>query len=360
MRYILFFSLLIFQSTMTNVLRERLAKGPLVCAEGYLFEMERRGYLKAGGFVPEVILEHPEVVKQLHYDFVHAGSDVVLTFTYYAHREKLRLIGREEDLEKINRTALRIARNVARDTKTLFAGNICNTNIYNNNDKKSAEECLAMFDEQVRWAKEEGADFVVAETFSFLGEALLALNVIKKYGLPSVVTLALHKDGITRDGYTPEEACKKLEEAGVDVVGLNCMRGPDTMLPALGKIRKICKGFIAGLPVAYHTTEQAPTFFSLTDPLKRHSDDVRSFPTHLDPFVCTRYEIEQFTKKAYAMGIRYLGVCCGAGPHHIRAMANALNKKVAASKYNEDMSQHYALGNKESLLKENKIFVDRL
>ena len=60
------------------------------------------------------------------------------------------------------------------------------------------------------------------------------------------------------------------------------------------------------------------------------------------------------------MGIRYLGVCCGAGPHHIRAMANALNKKVAASKYNEDMSQHYALGNKESLLKENKIFVDRL
>src|SRR5262249_6588218 len=85
---------------------ERLAAGPVICAEGYLFEFERRGYLQAGAFVPEVVLEHPELVEELHRELVHAGSDVVEAFTYYAHREKLRLIGREKDLEPMNRAAL--------------------------------------------------------------------------------------------------------------------------------------------------------------------------------------------------------------------------------------------------------------
>src|SRR6516162_7938947 len=111
-------------------LLERLDTEPVVCAEGYLFEFERRGYLQAGAFVPEVVLEHPELVENLHREFVHAGSDVVEAFTYYAHREKLKIIGREKDLERINREALRIARKVARSTGTLFAGNICNSNIY--------------------------------------------------------------------------------------------------------------------------------------------------------------------------------------------------------------------------------------
>src|ERR671939_1971910 len=109
-------------------LLERLEQGPVICAEGYLFECERRGYLQAGAFVPEVVLEHPEVVAQLHREFVHAGSDVVEAFTYYAHREKLRLIGREHDLEPLNHTALELARTVARETGALFAGNVSNTN----------------------------------------------------------------------------------------------------------------------------------------------------------------------------------------------------------------------------------------
>src|SRR5437660_12936022 len=91
----------------------RLSRGAVICAEGYVFELERRGYLQAGAFVPEVVLEHPEVVAQLHRDFVHAGSDVVEALTYYTHREKLRIIGREQDLEPINRRALEIAKTVA-------------------------------------------------------------------------------------------------------------------------------------------------------------------------------------------------------------------------------------------------------
>src|SRR5579884_468482 len=99
---------------------ERLAEGPVICAEGYLFECERRGYLQAGAFVPEVVLENPHVVAELHREFVHAGSDVVEAFTYYAHREKLRIIGREGDLEPMNRAALAIAKEVADETGALL------------------------------------------------------------------------------------------------------------------------------------------------------------------------------------------------------------------------------------------------
>ena len=115
---------------LSRDLMGRLARGAVICAEGYVFELERRGYLQAGAFVPVVLTEHPEVVEQLHMDFVHAGSDVTQALTYYVHREKLRVIGREQDLLKMNRKALAIAKKVARRTGTLFAGDICNTNIY--------------------------------------------------------------------------------------------------------------------------------------------------------------------------------------------------------------------------------------
>ncbi len=143
-------------------LLERLAQGPVICAEGYLFEFERRGYLQAGAYVPEIVLERPDLVEALHREFVHAGSDVVEAFTYYAHRAKLRMVGREGDLAKINRTALRIARKVARSTGTLLAGDICNTSIYDPNESKSHNQARRIFDEQIEWAVEAGVDFIVS------------------------------------------------------------------------------------------------------------------------------------------------------------------------------------------------------
>src|SRR6201984_611368 len=97
-----------------------LRSGPVVCAEGYLFECERRGYLQAGAFVPEVVLDHPEVVEELHREFVHAGSDVVEAFTYYGHREKLRVIGKEDILEPLNRQGLALPAQGARGNRTLL------------------------------------------------------------------------------------------------------------------------------------------------------------------------------------------------------------------------------------------------
>ncbi len=215
---------------------ERLADGPVICAEGYLFELERRGYLQAGAFVPEVVSDHPDVVRQLHQDFVHAGSDVVEALTYYAHREKMRLIGREDELEPMNRQALRIAKDVAAETGALVAGNICNTNIYDPDDAAGQAKIRDLYAEQMEWIVDEGVDFVIAETFPWQGEAELALDAIKQSGLPAVVTYAIHRDGLTREGNTPAQACKTLEDQGAAVVGLNCTRGPETMLPILQEI----------------------------------------------------------------------------------------------------------------------------
>jgi betaine-homocysteine S-methyltransferase len=339
-------------------LMERLERGPVICAEGYLFELERRGYLQAGGFVPEVVLEHPEMVAGLHREFVHAGSDVVEAFTYYAHREKLRLIGREELLERINREALRIAGEVAAASDALLAGNVCNTNVWTG--AESREAVRAMFEEQVAWAVEADVDFVIAETISWLGEALTATEVIKEAGLPAVVTVTAHRDPDMRDGVAPAEACRRLEAAGADVVGLNCSRGPQTMLPLLGEIREAVSVPIAALPVPYRTSEQQPSFQSLEDTTAQDLPGGRPFPTALDPFTCTRYEIADFAIAAHELGVSYLGVCCCAAPHHIRAMAEALGRTPPASRYTADMSKHAYLGSDDTLRDEYRDYVERL
>ena len=341
-------------------LLERLARGPVICAEGYLFELERRGYLQAGAFVPEVVMEHPEVVAQLHEEFLHAGSDVVEAFTYYAHREKLRLIGREHELEPINRQALNIAAEVARRHGALLAGDICNTNVFEASDSHAAASVRSMFEEQVAWAVEAGADFIIGETFSWAQEALVALEAIRQTGLPAVITLAIHREPVTREGWTPEEACKRLEDAGAAVVGLNCIRGPRTMLPLLGPVREAVSGHVAALPVPYRTHDHEPSFQSLTDPACNCIPDGRPFPTALDPFTCNRYELAEFARAAHELGVSYLGVCCGAGPHHIRAVAEALGRTPPASRYSPDMSRHAFLGSDSSLKRENLDYASKL
>src|SRR2546430_16798204 len=85
-------------------LLERLVVGPVICAEGYLFEFERRGYLQAGAYVPEGVLEHPGLVQGPHRGFVHARSDVVEAFTYYPHRGQLQIGRAAKNLAESHRT----------------------------------------------------------------------------------------------------------------------------------------------------------------------------------------------------------------------------------------------------------------
>ncbi len=314
---------------------ERLTSGTVLGAEGYVFELERRGYIKAGPYVPEVVLDFPDAVRQLHREFLRAGSDVIVALTYYAHREKLRHVGREGDLEAMNRHAVRIAREVAQEGDALVAGNVCNTWAYDPGDPSAREAVRVMYAEQLGWAADEGIDFVISETNDYLGEALIALEVIQGLGLPAMVTLAPTQPDQTRDGYGYAEACRILAAEGAQVVGLNCDRGPQTMMPLMARIRETVDCAVAAQPVPYRTDPAAPTMQAL-----RSEGRHRAFPLALEPFGCTRFEMAQFALQARDLGVDYVGICCGAGPHHVRAMAEALGRDVPASKYSPSMNLH--------------------
>jgi len=315
---------------------ERLKGGGTVLgAEGYVFELERRGYIKAGPYVPEVVLDFPDAVRELHREFLRAGSDVMVALTYYAHREKLRHVGSEGDLETMNRRAVRIAREAAQEGDALVAGNVCNTWAYDPDVPGAKDAVRAMYTEQLGWAAEEGIDFVISETNDYLGEALIALEVIRELGLPAMVTLAPTQPDRTRDGYDYVEACRILAAEGADVVGLNCDRGPQTIMPLIAKIREAVDCPVAAQPVPYRTNAAALTMQTL-----RSEPGQRAFPLALEPFGCTRFEMAQFALQARDLGVNYVGICCGAGPHHVRAMAEALGREVEASKYSPSMDLH--------------------
>jgi len=270
----------------SNRFLDRLAAGIVLCGEGYVFELERRGYVKAGPYVPEVVLDHPSAVEELHRELALCGSDVVLALTYYAHRDKMRVVGRERDVEELNRQAVRLARKVAAEENAVVAGNISNTWVYDAaNAEATGKVVRQMYDEQIRWAKEEGVDFILAETIDHLGEAMIAVDAIKSAGLPAVVNLAVLETK-TKDGVAVDEACQMLHDRGADVVGLNCSRGPATMLPMLERVVARVKGPVAALPVAYRTTPEQPTFHTLRLP-----GQARAFPIDLEPFLLTRAEM---------------------------------------------------------------------
>ena len=351
---------------MSKNLIERLNEGPVICAEGFLFEIERRGYMSSGQFVPMVSLEHPEALENLHKDFQHAGSDIVQAFTYNGHREKMRVIGKEDLLEPLNRSALQIAKKVADNPikgtqPNLMAGNISNSNIWKEDDNDAQLEVERMFSEMIGWAVDEDADLLIGETFYYAEEAYKALEVIKQTNLPAVVTIAPMGENIMRDGISIVDTCKELEQRGADVVGLNCFRGPATMMPYLKEIRKSLQCHVAALPINFRTTEENPTFFNLPDNsgCSCESPHGRTFPTALDPLQCNRYEIGAFAKEAYKIGVNYLGVCCGANPMLIRETAEAVGLTVPAGRYREDMSRHFMYGDNERIAKHMQEYGDK-
>ena len=206
---------------------------------------------------------------------------------------------------------------------------------YDPDDLSAQNAVRAMYTKQLGWAVEEGIDFVISETNDYLGEALLALKVIQGLGLPAMVTLAPTQPDRTRDGYGYIEACRILAAEGAQVVGLNCDRGPQTMMPLIAGIREKVDYAVAAQPVPYRTDAAALTMQTLQSKTAQ-----RAFPLALEPFGCTRFEMAQFALQARDLGVDYVGICCGAGPHYVRAMAEALGREAPASKYSPSMDLH--------------------
>src|SRR2546423_14218044 len=181
---------------------ERLAKGVVLGDGGYLLELEKRGYVQAGPFTPEVVLEHPSAVKELHQEFLDAGAEVLQSLAFYASKEKLATTGFADRVGEINRAAVRFAREVAGD-RALVAANLSLTWMYDPKDRASSDKVRSLFDEQLNAQIRESPDFVIAETFSWLGEALLAVERIEKTSLPCIVTMSFDKNPISYHSHTP-------------------------------------------------------------------------------------------------------------------------------------------------------------
>jgi methionine synthase I (cobalamin-dependent) len=300
---------------MKKGILERLAEGVVIGDGGYLLELEKRGYVQAGPFTPEVSLTHPDALKELHREFLYAGADVLQTLTFYASEDKLATVGLEGKVEDINRAAVRIAREAANEGDALVAGNLSLTWAYDAKDPKSAERVRALFDRQLEVQTEIGIDFVIAETFSWVGEALIATECIKRAGLPAMVTMCYEANPVSYEGYSPAECAKRLSDAGADIVGVNCLRNPEYTLPLVAQMREAVSGYVGCQPTAYRTPADKPDFTSLPE-----------FPYALDPLQLTRKEMADYALEAKKLGVNYIGSCCGSIATHVREMARALGR----------------------------------
>jgi len=293
---------------------ERLKDGPVLGDGGYLLELEKRGWVRAGPFTPEVALTYPDALRELHIEFREAGAEVLQALTFYASRDKLATVGLENRLEELNRSAVRVAREVAGD-QCLVAGNISLTWMYEPGSASAADRVRKTFDEQLAVQVDEGVDFIIGETFSWLGEALIAVERGKRTGLPTMVTICFENKDETAEGANAADAAKTLFDAGADIVGMNCLRPPQHILGPMEQMRKAVSGYLACQPVAYRTPKEKPDFTSLPE-----------FPYALDPLQLTRKDMADYAVQARDLGINYIGACCGTVAMHIREMARVLNK----------------------------------
>src|SRR5215213_7959252 len=306
---------------MPRGILERLSEGVVLGDGGYLLELERRGYVQAGPFVPETSLTRPEALAELHREFVDAGAEVIQTLTFYASEAKLATVGLEGRVDDMNRAATRIAREVAGEAETdvLVAGNLCVTWAYDPEDPASRRRVRELFDRQLAAMAEEGIDFVIAETFSWLGEAMIAAEAIKAAGLPAMVTMGPDNNPRSFEGHAPGECARRLADAGVEIVGVNCLRSPEHVYPVMEEMRDaVSDVYLAAQPVAFHGPAHQPNFVSLPE-----------FPYELEKITLPRTAFADFAIRARDMGYSYIGSCCGSVAAHVREMARALGKLPA-------------------------------
>ena len=302
---------------MPKGILERLAEGPVLGDGGYLLELEKRGYVQAGPFTPEVVIDHPEALEQLHREFMRAGAEFLTTMTFYASDDKLETVGMKDKVDEINRNAVLVATKVAAEGDALVAGDLSLTWAYEPDDPTSADHVRALLDRQLQDMLDAGGvDFWVGETFSYLGEALLFVERAKATGLPVMVTMCFERpEPRSYEGDSPADCARALADAGADIVGVNCLNGPEQQLPIAREMRRAIPGFVAAQPVAYRTTSDKPDFTSYPN-----------FPYGLSPMQLARGEMAEFARRAKEAGIGVIGSCCGSVAEHVRAMAKVLDK----------------------------------
>jgi betaine-homocysteine S-methyltransferase len=310
--------------SITKLIKEGVVLGD----GGYLIELERRGYVDSGSgrekvgtgrgsgqFTPEVAIENPEALRELHREFLRAGSQVLQALTFFGTREKLNRAGYGSQTEAINRTAVKVAKEVAGD-KALVAGSVSRTQLVEREGMEALPKAKDHIAEQIRLLKEAGVDFLILETFFHLAEMKLALECAAESGLPAVATMSF-RPLITKctDGYSPEECARAMAEGGAIAVGANCEQEPARMLPLLRLMRQGTSLPLAAQPAAFRTSDECHSFTRQP-----------AFPDDLETIQVSRTEFTKFGGSAKGEGVGYLGGCCGCNPAYIRALARGLSE----------------------------------
>ncbi|XP_070780434.1 betaine--homocysteine S-methyltransferase 1 isoform X2 [Enoplosus armatus] len=296
---------------------ERLDAGEVVIGDGgFVFALEKRGYVKAGPWTPEAAAEHPEAVRQLHREFLRAGSNVMQTFTFYASDDKLENRGNTQRFTQINEAACDLAREVANEGDALVAGGVSQTPSYLS--CKSEDDVKAIFKKQIDVFVQKDVDFLIAEYFEHVEEAEWAVQVLKTTGKPVAATLCIGPEG-DLNGVSPGDCAVRLVKAGAQIVGINCHFDPETCVKTVklmkeGVEKAGLKAHYMSQPLAYHTPDCNCQGFI----------DLPEFPFSLEPRILTRWDMQKYAREAYNAGIRYIGGCCGFEPYHVRALAEEL------------------------------------
>lgn len=305
---------------------ERLREGPVIGDGGFVFALEKRGYVKAGPWTPEATVENPDAVRELHREFLRSGSDVMQAFTFYASDDKLENRGNEA-FEKfsganINRAACDLAKEVAATGDALVAGGICQTPSYLSGKGKQAVQ--EEFRKQVQVFVDNDLDFLICEYYEHIEEMEWAIEVCKERSLPIAATMCIGPDGDLH-GVSTGECAVRMARAGADIVGINCHYDPFVTLDAIKLMKTALHA--AGFENVFLMTQ--PLAYWTPDCNKQGFIDLPEFPFALEPRICTRWDMHRYAREAYDLGVRYIGGCCGFEPYHVRAIAEELTTERA-------------------------------
>jgi methionine synthase / methylenetetrahydrofolate reductase (NADH) len=251
----------------------------------------------------ELNVSNPDLVREVHLDYIKAGVDIIETNTFGGNRTKLMSHGLADQIREINLKGAAIAREAA--GKDVFVGGAIGPLGIRIEPwgRTSVDEARAIFREQAEALLAGGVDVFILETFSDLNEMHAAILGVKDISdKPIVAQMTIEEDGNSLEGTPPETFVKRIEEWGADVIGLNCSVGPQTMLDIIERIAHVTSKKLSVQPNAG----------------KPKNIEGRNI------YLCSPEYMASYAKKFVRYGVRLVGGCCGTTPQHIKAIRGAV------------------------------------